>query len=399
MKRIYRYFSDVIIYVSFFSWFPFVAIHLNKVWGGTLTGALLSLVAVLSVLISLNVARLADHYSKKKVLNAIYASYMLASALFILSFWYDSPVLYLMAFSLLSWAFTIYFSVSKAIVSDSFPTEEWKHVFSMLHVIFNVAFVAGPVLGGLLVEHGIWHAWITMAATLINLVAHHILTEDVTPPQQKKLNAFQQFYSLSKDYRLSLFLLGSVLAAQAFMQLELLLPVTIEERLKHISTSLLSFNVNVVSLFTLCMVVNGSLIILLTRFFAGLSDNYSLRFAFTASGILYGISMVIFAFSTAPAGFFIGVLVLTLAELLVVSVQDTYIATISPEDKRSSYFAAASIRFSVSRIFAPQMLLVAGITGSTNAFMIVALLAVLSSVVFALLFSFKQSRDIAQRSY
>lgn len=399
MKRSYRYLSDVIIYVSFFSWFPFVAIHLNKVWGGTLTGALLSLVAVLSVLISLNVARLADHYSKKKVLDAIYVSYILASTLFILSFLYDSPVLYLAAFSLLSWAFTIYFSVSKAIVSDTFPAEEWKRVFSMLHVIFNVAFVAGPVLGGLLAKHGIWHAWITMAATLINLVAHQILTEDATPPRQKKLNAFQQFYSLSKDYRLSLFLLGSVLAAQAFMQLELLLPVTIEERLKHISTLLLSFNVNAVSLFTLCMVVNGSLIILLTRLFAGLSDSYSLRFAFTTSGILYGISMVIFAFATAPAGFLIGVLILTLAELLVVSVQDTYIATISPEDKRSSYFAAASIRFSVSRIFAPQMLLIAGITGSTSAFMIVAMLAVLSSVVFLLLFSFKQSKDIAQQHY
>lgn len=398
MKRIYRYLSDVIIYVSFFSWFPFVAIHLNKVWGGTLTGALLSLVAVLSVLISLNVARLADHYSKKKVLDAIYISYILASALFILSFWYDSPVLYLVAFSLLSWAFTIYFSVSKAIVSYTFPSEEWKRVFSTLHVIFNVAFVAGPVLGGLLAEHGVWHAWITMAATLINLIAHQILTEDITPPPQKKLNAFQQFYSLSKDYRLSLFLLGSVLAAQAFMQLELLLPVTIEERLKHISVSLLHFNVDAVSLFTLCMVVNGSLIILLTRFFAVLSDRYSLRFAFTASGILYGMSMVIFAFATTPAGFLIGVLALTLAELLVVSVQDTYIATISPEDKRSSYFAAASIRFSVSRIFAPQMLLIAGITGSTSAFMIVALLAVLSSAVFLLLFSFKQGKDTAQQS-
>ncbi|WP_217550979.1 hypothetical protein, partial [Pantoea sp. GbtcB22] len=87
------------------------AIHLNKVWGGTLTGALLSLVAVPSVLISLNVARLADHYSKKKVPDAIYISYVLASALFILSFWYDTPVLYLVAFSLLSWAFTNYFSV------------------------------------------------------------------------------------------------------------------------------------------------------------------------------------------------------------------------------------------------------------------------------------------------
>lgn len=398
MNRFYRYFSDVIIYVSFFSWFPFVAIHLNNVWGAPLTGALLSLVAVLSVIISLNVARLADYYSKKKVLNVIYVCYVLASAMFILSFWYDSPVLYLVAFSLLSWAFTIYFSVSKAIVSDTFPAGEWKGVFSTLHVIFNVAFVAGPVLGGLLAGHGIWHACITMAVTLINLAAHQVLTKDVTPSPQKKLNAFQQFYSLSRDYRLSLFLLGSVFAAQAFMQLELLLPVTIEERLKHSSAYLLTFNVNAVSFFTLCMVVNGSLIILLTRFFAGLSDRYSLRFAFTASGILYGISMVIFAFASGPATFLAGVLILTLAELLVVSVQDTYIATISPEDKRSSYFAAASIRFSVSRIFAPQMLLIAGITGATSAFLIIALLAALSSVVFLLLFSFKQSKNIEQQT-
>jgi hypothetical protein len=45
------------------------------------------------------------------------------------------------------------------------------------------------------------------------------------------------------------------------------------------------------------------------------------------------------------------------------------------------------------------MLLIAGITGSTSAFMIVAMLAVLSSVVFLLLFSFKQSKDIAQQHY
>ncbi|SLM65013.1 MULTISPECIES: MFS transporter [Dickeya] len=389
MKRIYRYISDAIMYVSFFSWFPFVAIHLNQQWGGALTGTLLSLVAVLSVIISLYVARLADYYAKKKVLNAIFSGYLLAALLFVLSFWYASPVLYLCAFSLLSWSFTLYFSVSKAIVSDAFPASEWKRVFSALHVIFNVAFVVGPLLGGLLANQGVWHAGIMLAATLVNMAAHHVLTDDVVPPPQKKRNAFQQFYGLSKDYRLSLFLLGSILAAQAFMQLELLLPVTIEERLRDLSATLLTYSVSSVSLFTLCMVVNGALIIALTRPFASLSDRYSLKFAFCASGMLYGLSMVIFAFATGPGGFMGGVLVLTLAELLVVSVQDTYIATISPEDKRSSYFAAASIRFSISRIFAPQMLFIAGIMGNTAAFLIVGFIAALSAVVFMLLFSMR----------
>lgn len=65
MIALYRFFSDFLIYLIFFSWFPFVSIHLTKKWGGE-TGELLSCIAVLGVVISLYTAHLSDRFDKKK---------------------------------------------------------------------------------------------------------------------------------------------------------------------------------------------------------------------------------------------------------------------------------------------------------------------------------------------
>ena len=93
------------------------------------------------------------------------------------------------------------------------------------------------------------------------------------------------------------------------------------------------------------------------------------------------------------------IVVFTIGELFIVSIQDAYIARISNDDTRSQYFAAASIRFSVSRVFAPQFIIVAGVVGYLLAFLMVGMLALGSSFIFYWMFSKSESGDAMESQH
>lgn len=80
---------------------------------------------------------------------------------------------------------------------------------------------------------------------------------------------------------------------------------------------------------------------------------------------------------------------MTVAELLVVSTQDTYIEEIAPINQKAQYFAASNVRYSISKIFAPQLLVLVPFVRYEGAFLIAALSALLSTFFFLLLFQNK----------
>ncbi|CAI1611460.1 MFS transporter [Serratia fonticola] len=389
MKFYDRYLSDFICYLLFFAWFPFVAIKLNAGWGPALSGSLLTAIAAVGVAIGIFSGHFADRYGKRPLLLLVFTGYVLAQIMFLLSAVGHNLLLHFLAFGLMSWSFSVYFPISKSLIADIAQEREWKSLYATLHVIFNICVVLGPLLGGLLLPDSVWLPTTCLVLALVNLLTNaRMLKADVrTIPAAPRQNAFKTFYHLMKDYRLTLFIIGSVLAAQAFMQMELLLPLVINHQDLNYPLPWGGYTLNSVNIFTLCLAFNGILIVLFTRFFARLSNHYSLTTAFVLSGILYAGSMLFFGYSSTFIGLLLGVIILTCAELLVVSVQDSFIAQISTPENRSGYFAAASIRFSISRIFAPQMIIIAGMLGFSLAFVFVAVLAFCSSLVFFGLFT------------
>ncbi|TSH78293.1 MFS transporter [Pantoea sp. paga] len=293
----------------------------------------------------------------------------------------------MLAFSLLSWSFTVYFYLSRAIISDVIAANKWKATFSNIQVIFNLAFVVGPILGGMVDDNGTLHAFIMMSILLLNIVAHNAITPSLESKKNRGGYKISEFIYPLKDLSLSIFLIGTIFVAISFMQLDLLLPITIQERIKVNDLNFLNFHVTPLLIYTLCLATNGLLTITFAKSFSRLSEKYTMKFAFVTSGLFYGVSMLIFAVASRPSGFFLGIFILTIGELLVVSLHDTYVATISPEGMRSSYFSIASSRFALSRVVAPQMIMIAASIGKTSTFILIGIIAMCSSLIFSYLFS------------
>ncbi len=99
------------------------------------------------------------------------------------------------------------------------------------------------------------------------------------------------------------------------LQLEILLHVNFTRSIYHESTSIFGFTINASQNYASLLMTNGILVIILGSMAARLSSKYSTRFGFVGSSILYAFSMVIFGFSQNYIGFFIGVLILTIAAI------------------------------------------------------------------------------------
>lgn len=186
-----------------------------------------------------------------------------------------------------------------------------KKAYVFTYQIFNVAVTLGPLIGSFIFDSmPIWF----IGTSLVSVLTLVYISLWKTPEFQvnrklgneERMNANGKFTKavvlIGKDKRLLIFVVASVFAAQAFMQLEILLPSTLLDRLSE-STSIFGFTINASQNYASLLMTNGILVIILGSMAARLSSKYSTRFGFVGSSVLYAFSMVIFGFSQNYIGF------------------------------------------------------------------------------------------------
>ena len=94
--------------------------------------------------------------------------------------------------------------LSRAMISDVFENSEAAKMLSNLVIIMAAAPIIGPLLGGALLEIGLWHwiFWLMAAASAFLFILIFFLPE--TLPQQKRskepmINSFKSYFVLIKD--------------------------------------------------------------------------------------------------------------------------------------------------------------------------------------------------------
>jgi dipeptide/tripeptide permease len=93
-------------------------------------------------------------------------------------------------------------------------------------------------------------------------------------------------------------------------------------------------------------------------------------------------------------GLILAMAVFTLGELMTAGLQQSFVSKIAPEQMRGQYFAAASLRFTIGKTIAPISIPLSVWVGYDWTFIILALLAVLSSFLYWLMFVLpEKSRD------
>ena len=390
----WRFFAEGIQNTLFYMLFPFIVLYLNDAWNPYLASFALAIISVLGVISGIWGGIFADRIGRKPMMISSSIGFLVATILFIIGRIAGSNIMVFGSFGLMSIAYSSYIPAGRAYISDWLDEKEQKKAYVFTYQIFNVAVTLGPLIGSFIFDSmPIWF----IGTSLVSVLTLVYISLWKTPEFQvnrklgneERMNANGKFTKavllIGKDKRLLIFVVASVFAAQAFMQLEILLPSTLLDRLSE-SISIFGFTINASQNYASLLMTNGILVIILGSMAARLSSKYSTRFGFVGSSILYAFSMVIFGFSQNYIGFFIGVLILTVAELLVVSTQDSYIAGIAPANQKAQYFAAANIRYSISRIFAPQLLAFVPLIRHEGAFLVAAFSSLISAFLFFMLF-------------
>ncbi|MET1170604.1 MFS transporter [Paenibacillus amylolyticus] len=386
----WRLVAEVCQNTLFYSLFPFIVLYLNAAWGEAISSVALASISIIGVAAGIWGGVLSDRIGRRPLILASGAGFLLSVILYLVGRYVESNILVYIAFGIMSISYSSYIPAGRAYVADWLDENKQKRVYTLSYQAFNVAVILGPLIGSFVYEKmTLWFACIAIGGTLLTLIIGQWATPefkgDDKSEKAERTGYFQAMTVVWKDRRLLFFVIGSVLAGQAFMQLEILLPAKLFHDLTN-QVTFLGYTLSASQYYASLLMANGVLVVGLGSLGVYMSSKYSARFGFVGSSLLYALSMVIFGFSNSYMMYAMGIIVLTAAELLIVSIQDAYIANIAPPEKKGQYFAGASIRYSLSRIIAPQILALVPLAGYTGSFLIAGLLSVLSALAFLKLF-------------
>ncbi len=396
----------------FWTFFPFLSIYFAGAFGKGWAGILLMLSQSLSVLGNLLGGYCADRFGRKRMMTFAAAGQAVGYALFAVCAMpiVSLPALSFVGFSIASINGALYWPASQAMVADVVREEHRSEVFAVFYTAANIGVVLGPLIGSFAYTSNPYPVLFAASAVCLALflVLGRSLRETLPASLQDRMRAdsdlpwYRAVGSQLRDYRVIatdrvflLFVVGGVLLSQTFMQLDLLLPVYINETIR--TATIFAFGgwdltVSGQKLFGLIVSENGLLVALFTVVVTKWVSGYRDRIVFVGGALLYGIGMVMFGHMSTFLGFSLAVVVFTLAELVSAGPQMTFVSRIAPEHMRGQYFAASSLRFTLGRTIAPLSIPLSSAIGFGWTFGLLAGIAVLSAAIYYMMFDYYAKR-------
>ncbi|MCZ0755009.1 MDR family MFS transporter [Anoxybacillus sp. J5B_2022] len=410
-----RLFGEALFNITFWMFFPFMAIYFTEAFGKEKTGLLLIVSQLFSVVASLIGGYLADQFGRKRMM--VLAAYSQGVVFFLFALasspWWTSPVAGFFCFTLASICSSLYWPASQAMVVDVVPEEHRSSVFALFYTSINIAVVVGPIIGGMFYEHHLFALLLaaSFSCLLLAIVLTKALRETVPAQliqqQNKKWYEFireqiQQYGIIMRDRTFLLFVVAGILVAQTFMQLDLLIPVYTKDVVDQqtlFSFSDWSVTLSGEKLFGMLVSENGLLVALFTVIVTRWMERYRDRTVFIGSSVLYGLSILFIGQTTSVWGMICSVALFTFAELMTAGIQQTFISKLAPEEMRGQYFAAASLRWTIGRALAPFSIAATIWFGYQWTFLLLGVLAFMSAALYFVMFRiFEKERHVQAKS-
>lgn len=318
--------------------------------------------------------------------------------------WLDSPWLAYVSFTIVGMCGSFYHPASQAIIADIVPEKDRSMVFSVFYTSINISVVIGPIVGAVLFFQ--YRFALLLATGLIFCLvgfALRFLTEETLSNEMKQklmansgdnwvqviLKQVKAYGLIVKDKVFFLFIIAGILLAQTYMQLDLLIPVYLEEVMnKQVLGNLFNreWAVTGEGTYGILLSENGLLVVMFTVFVTRWMMKYPEKWVFFLSSFLYAVSMLVFPMTTNFWVLLLAMGIFTLGELATVGLQESFVSKLAKEEMRGQYFAAASLRYTIGRTIAPLVLPLSVLVGYTWSFVVLAILALISGFIYLLTF-------------
>ncbi|WP_026695045.1 MDR family MFS transporter [Peribacillus kribbensis] len=397
--------GEALVNITFWMFFPFLAIYFTDAFGKNIAGMLLIFSQVFSVIANLMGGYCADRFGRKKMMVISAAGQGAFFVLFAMadSPWLHSPMIGFICFTIVSIFGSFYWPASQAMVADVVEEKDRNDVFAVFYTSTNIAVVIGPILGGIFyVNHRFELLFLSGVICILLSVVLAKWTSETAPRMdapsaagssrnglQFLKNQIFEYGVIIRDKTFLLFIVAGVLAAQTFMQLDLLIPVYTKEVISSqtlFSFGDWSFGLGGEEAFGLLISENGFLVALLTIVVSKWMSSYQEKHVFIASSIIYGVSIFLMGQTGILWGLIGAMALFTFAELMTAGIQNGFISKLAPEHMRGQYFAAASLRFTLGRTIAPLSIPMTDFFGFDWTFGILALLSLFSALLYFVMY-------------
>jgi MFS transporter, DHA1 family, multidrug resistance protein B len=411
-----RLYGEGLMNISFWMFYPFLTIYFAEEFGKSNAGFLLIFSQLFSVFANLMGGYCADRFGRKRMM--VLASFGQGVGFFLFGIanspWLNAPILSFICYAFIGICGAIYWPASQAMVADVVDEKDRSSVFAIFYTGINIAVVIGPLLGALFYAN--YRFQLLLLAGSACLLLSTILmkwTKETAPPFLiRDNNETKHWYSFIgnqlKDYRIIaqdkiflLFIIGGVLVAQTFMQLDLLIPVYIKENVGQqtlFAIGEMSLTVRSEQVFGILLSENGLLVALFTVIVTKWMNSFRERNVFILSSLTYAISIFLVGQTNWIWALIFVIVLFTLGELMVAGIQQTFVSKLAPPHIRGQYFAAASLRYTIGKTIAPISIPLTVWIGYDWTFIILSLLAILSAIIFWIMFSLYEQTETKKKS-
>jgi MFS family permease len=232
---------------------------------------------------------------------------------------------------------------SQAMIADLLPSEERVGAYALLRTAYNVGIAVGPAVGGLLIALSYDLSFLIAALVQIGMgVAIVFVIRETLPRDDGNPSLVIRGFSLGYGPVLrdrpfmsfwGVYLLVELAASLVFT----LLAVYVKEQYAIPEDQ-----------YGWILTTNAAMVVLFQYAVTRITRRYSALPVMAVSGLFYAAGLAIYALSTGFAGFWVGMVVMTIGELIISPTSTALVADLAPADMRARYMGLYSLSYRVS---------------------------------------------------
>jgi MFS family permease len=329
--------------------FPFFTLYLTRKFGIGMTtvGIIFGLFALSGLIGTMIGGALTDRLGRKRML--LIGLVFSATTSVLMGVIEDLP-LFILAALLVGLLADAAGPAQQALIADLLPEEKRASGFGILRVVFNLAVVIGPLIGGLLATQSYLLLFVADAVTslITAAVVWFALEETWHPkveegqPQESMGQTFRDYGKVLRDKAFTWFLVASGLMVLVYIQMNTTLAVYLRD-VHGVDERGFSYILS----------LNAAMVVLFQFPITRRIEKYRPLMVMTVGTLLYAFGFAMYGFTQTFLMFLVAMVIITIGEMFVSPVGQAIVARLAPEEMRGRYMAVFGFSWVIPFMIGP----------------------------------------------